>query len=562
MPPNCKILSSLFLLVGLAAHCAMGAQLASEPFEYAGGPLNGKAGGTGFSGAWADVAGDFTNPLTVDSTSLNYPGITSTGGSVKVPVYSSYSDSGRALAAPQSAGVFYFSALVNSTPDSGMYLGIGLGGNLKLNGTNYTLYVTYDQPNQRTAFNITHEFDGQTSGYYETPGTGVFLVVGRLTVGAGSDTLAIWINPPFGVSPPAVPNLSFTGYDIGSLTHVFVDGGTSLPVGTVRLDEFKLGTSYNDVVPPGSGNLPPSIITNATATPSPVTGISTALSVGASDDAPESELIYTWSYTGGSPVSFSENSTNAAKATTASFAAAGAYTFTVTVTDAGSLSTMSSVDVTVQQTATSVVVSPANATVGKGDGQQFTANVRDQFNAPLATQPGVTWGASGGGSVAADGTFTATTVGGPFTITATSGALNGNAAVTVTGETFVHWQAAHFSSAEIAAGIAAALADPEGDGLDNFLEYTLGTNPRAGTILPAATQDAGGHLVYTLTRPKALPNVLYFGEATSALGSWPTSVPIEIVIDNDPQTIRLTDSLGPGDSPQRYLHLRVAQSAP
>jgi hypothetical protein len=562
MPPNCKILLLMLLLVGISAQSVTGAPLASELFEYFGGPLNGKAGGTGFSGAWADVAGDLTSPLSIDSASLFYPGITSSGGSVKVPTFSTYTDSGRALAAPKSAGVFYFSALVQSVPDSGMYLGIGLGGNLANFGTNYTLYVTYDEPNQKTAFNISHEFDGQTSGYYETPGTGVFLIVGRLTIGAGSDTLAIWINPPFGASPPAVPNLSFTGYDIGSLTHLFIDGGTSLPVGNPHLDEFKLGTTYSDVVPAGSGNQPPSITTNATAMPSPVAGTSTALTVAASDDAPESELTYTWSYTGGSPVSFIENGTNAAKATNATFTTAGAYTFTVTVLDAGGLSTMSSVDVMVQQTATSIVVAPANVTIGKGDTQQFAASVRDQFNTALATQPSVSWGANGGGGIAADGTFSASAVGGPFTVTVTSGPLTGNASVTVTGETFAHWQTAHFTPAEIAAGIAAALADPEGDGLDNFLEYTVGTNPRTPTTLPAAARNATGHLTFTLTRPKSLPNVLYFGEATSALGSWPTAVPIEIVVDADPQTIRLTDPLGTGDSPQRYLHLRVAQSTP
>jgi hypothetical protein len=197
-------------------------------------------------------------------------------------------------------------------------------------------------------------------------------------------------------------------------------------------------------------------------------------------------------------------------------------------------------------------------TVGKGDTQQFAASVRDQFNTPLALQPSATWSAGGGGSIATDGTFTANTVGGPFAITAASSGLYGNAGVTVSGETFVHWQTAHFSAAEIAGGLAAASADPEVDGLNNFLEYTLGTNPRVATILPAATRDAAGHLTFTLTRPKALPNVLYFGEATSALGSWPTSVPSEVVTDSDPETIRLTDPLGIGDSSQRYLHLRVS----
>ena len=566
MIPTHKIILSICLLVGLSTPAVTASPLASELFEYVSGSLNGKSGGTGFTGPWADVAGDLTNPLVVDSTSLTYPGITITGGSVKLPVNTAYSDSQRALATPQSTGVFYFSALGKTVGDFGMYLGIGLGGDLANGGSAYTLYLQYNQPNRTSTFSIAHTFAGETSSYFELPGTGPFFLVGRLTLTAGNDTLEVWINPAFGPAPTRAPDVSFTGFDIGALTHVFIaGGGASLPVGNARLDEFKLGTSYNDVVPPGSGNQPPSITTNAAATPSPVTGTSTALSVAASDDAPESALTYIWSYTGGSlltPVSFSQNGTNAAKATTATFTAAGAYTFTVTVSDAGGLSTTSSVSVTVGQTATSLAVTPANATVGKGDAQNFAASVRDQFNVPLATQPGVTWSASGGGSIAADGTFTASAVGGPFTITATSGAVSGIATVTVSGETFAHWQTVHFTTAEIAVGIAAALADAEHDGLSNFLEYTLGTDPRAATTLPAAARDGTGHLTFTLTRPKALPNVLYFGEATSALGSWPTAVPIQIVADGDPQTIRLTDPLGTGDSPQRFLHLRVTTPPP
>ena len=45
--------------------------------------------------------------------------------------------------------------------------------------------------------------------------------------------------------------------------------------------------------------------------------------------------------------------------------------------------------------------------------------------------------------------------------------------------------------------------------------------------------------------------------AVNDFASWPTSVPIEIVADGDPQTIRLTDPLGTADSAQRFFRLRV-----
>jgi hypothetical protein len=557
---NQSFVLSICLVFGLSAQPLLGSPLASEAFEYVAGSVNGQSGGTGFAGPWTEVYGDTTNPLLVDTTPLNYPGLTTTGGSLKLPINSVYSDSQRALANPQSAGVFYFSAIGKTVLDAGMYLGIGLGGDM-VDGNNYVVYLEYDLQNQKSTFNIKHEFDGESSPFYELPGTGVFFIVGRLTVAPGNDTLEIWVNPVLGSPPAGPPNVSLTGFDIGALTHVFIDGGgASSPQVNARLDEFKLGTSFNDVMPAGSGNLPPSITTNAAAAPSPVKGNSTALTVSANDDAGESGLIYTWSYTGGSPgspVTFSQNTTNAAKSTTATFTAAGVYTFTVTVQDPEGLSTTSSVNVTVEQTPTSLTVAPANATVGKGDAQLFVATVRDQFNAAFATQPAVTWGVSGGGSIAVNGNFSANTVGGPFTVTATSGTANGTAAVTVTGETFTHWQTSRFTSGEITAGNADALANVDGDALANLLEYALGTDPRTCTVLPGATLDATGHLTLTLMRPKALPGVQYFGEATSALGSWPTSVPIEIITDGDPQTIRLTDPLSFANSAQRCLRLRA-----
>ncbi|MBX7207506.1 MAG: S8 family serine peptidase [Verrucomicrobiaceae bacterium] len=182
-------------------------------------------------------------------------------------------------------------------------------------------------------------------------------------------------------------------------------------------------------------NLAPAIATAAAATPSPFAGTSTQLSVLGSDDGGESGLTYTWSAIGGTflrPVSFSENGTNAAKNTTAAVQIAGDYTFAVTVRDAQGLTATSSVDVTVEQTAAGVTVTPASATVAYGGTLTFAATVADQFGDNLAVQPAVTWSASGGGSIDAAGVFTASVVGGPFTITAASGAFSDAASVAVT----------------------------------------------------------------------------------------------------------------------------------
>ena len=157
----------------------------------------------------------------------------------------------------------------------------------------------------------------------------------------------------------------------------------------------------------------PTVATPAAATPGTVTGITTALSVlGAdSDGGGESNLTYTWATTGTPPaaVSFSANGTNDAKNTTATFAVAGNYTFLVTITDMGGESTSSSVDVTVNQTLTSIAVTPAAASLGSDATQQFAAMSYDQFGNAMSSQPSCTWAvASGVGSIdSASGLYTA-----------------------------------------------------------------------------------------------------------------------------------------------------------
>jgi hypothetical protein len=152
------------------------------------------------------------------------------------------------------------------------------------------------------------------------------------------------------------------------------------------------------------------------------------------DDNGEANLTYIWATTGTPPaaVTFSANGANAAKNSTATFTKAGGYNFQVTVKDQGNLTVTSAIAVTVNQTLTSVVVSPASATVNTSATQQFTPAARDQFGTNLTTQPTFTWSVSGGGTISGAGLFTAgTTAGGPYTVTAASGGKSATASITV-----------------------------------------------------------------------------------------------------------------------------------
>jgi hypothetical protein len=183
--------------------------------------------------------------------------------------------------------------------------------------------------------------------------------------------------------------------------------------------------------------IPPTVVTPATATPNPVTGTTAALSVLGDDTLGEETLIYTWSvdsqqastYNVACPSgpTFSINGTNEAKNTTVTFYAAGDYVFTVKILgETGSWAT-SSVNVTVDQTFTSVVVCPSSATISVGAKKQFTASARDQFGNGLETQPTFTWTTTAG-TISESGQLTAPAQ--PITgqtVTATSGDLSGTA---------------------------------------------------------------------------------------------------------------------------------------
>src|SRR5262249_42445883 len=140
-------------------------------------------------------------------------------------------------------------------------------------------------------------------------------------------------------------------------------------------DRFTYGTGGGTTT-----NAAPTVATAASAPSSTVKGKTTTLKVLGADDGGEANLVHARALvsgpTGALPT-FSANGSNAAKTTTVTFDRAGTYTFQVTITDAGGLSTTSSVTVTVAQTLTSIKVSPSSSTVTQGGTVQLTATGYD-----------------------------------------------------------------------------------------------------------------------------------------------------------------------------------------
>jgi alpha-L-arabinofuranosidase len=184
-----------------------------------------------------------------------------------------------------------------------------------------------------------------------------------------------------------------------------------------------------------SGTAGPTITKAAAATPSPVTGKATVLSVTATDPSGSAGLAYTWTTTGTppAPVSFSANGNNAAQSTTATFSRAGSYSFQVTVSDPGGYVATSSVVVTVNQALTSVKVGPGTVTLAAAGQQQFSGTALDQFGIPMSAQPALAWSVSSGAGtiVATSGLYTAPSAAGSATVKASSGTSSGTASVSI-----------------------------------------------------------------------------------------------------------------------------------
>jgi hypothetical protein len=172
------------------------------------------------------------------------------------------------------------------------------------------------------------------------------------------------------------------------------------------------------------------------------------------------------------------------------------------------------VSVTVSQTLTSVVVSPASASVATSATQQFTATARDQFTANLTTQPTFTWSVSGGGTVSSTGLFTAgTSAGGPYTVTAQSAGTSGTASVTVTAASTTVYQINCGSSS----AASPFKADQYGSGgtqrtVTNAITISGITNPAPQAVYQSERYGTSTYTFPSLTAGASYKVRLHFAE--------------------------------------------------
>ena len=119
-----------------------------------------------------------------------------------------------------------------------------------------------------------------------------------------------------------------------------------------------------------------------------IAGTTASFSLDFPGDGP---LCYEWSVTakppGAEDPTFSANDSSAASTTNVTFSQAGNYSFQVTAADAGGQSVVSTVNVTVEQTASSISVTAPSLSLDENESEQFAATELDQFGNPMSSQP-------------------------------------------------------------------------------------------------------------------------------------------------------------------------------
>ncbi len=122
------------------------------------------------------------------------------------------------------------------------------------------------------------------------------------------------------------------------------------------------------------------------------------------------------------------------------------------------------------------------------------------------------------------------------------------------------WNAANFGVSGLDVSLAGALADPDGDGLSNLLEYATGTNPLMPTVPVFGPVLESGFLTQTALKNPNATGLTWSAESSGDLMTWSTAN--VSVLQDDAAVFKARDNTPPGAGGPRFLRLRVTSAAP
>jgi len=123
--------------------------------------------------------------------------------------------------------------------------------------------------------------------------------------------------------------------------------------------------------------------------------------------------------------------------------------------------------------------------------------------------------------------------------------------------TYAEWRAYWFTLAEVGnPAISGALADPEGDGRKNLLEYALNSNPKKAQASDAIAHRQGSSLVLNYTKIIGATDIDYVVEGSVDVTNWvPAKTTDEILADDG--RLQTIGASVPIDAPAKFLRLSV-----
>lgn len=212
-----------------------------EAFSYSAGTgaLAGKSGGDNWNGAWDSGSND------INAAGLTYSSggtLTASGG--KAVLKDGVASFRNISSSTYANGTYWVSFLAKSSNPGSNWGGLSL-----YNGTNETIYI--GQRFGQNNWGI--ERSGSGNGVNTSTNTGtVTYLVAKIVLQAGNDTVYLWTNPSLSSTPVDGNATQFTNINDFTFDRIRLQQGLGTGQ-TMEIDEVRLGNSYAEVAPTGSG---------------------------------------------------------------------------------------------------------------------------------------------------------------------------------------------------------------------------------------------------------------------------------------------------------------------
>ncbi|MEP6663718.1 MAG: Ig domain-containing protein, partial [Verrucomicrobiota bacterium] len=118
------------------------------------------------------------------------------------------------------------------------------------------------------------------------------------------------------------------------------------------------------------------------------------------------------------------------------------------------------------------------------------------------------------------------------------------------------WRFANFGASALNPAIAGDLADTEGDGFNNLIEYATGTDPFVTNASPWNSAIENGFLTLATVKNPTATNLTWLAESSLVLSGWNASD--TTVLQNTTNLFKVRDNFPFTTNPQRFLRLKIS----